>query len=134
MKTRVKARAGRKRNGGLGDGVLHFVRTVYRRALKTLPLYASRYSKKKFSQPQMAACLLLKDYLQLDLRSLEALLSSEPALRETLELTEPPDHSTLCRHASRRVDDFILQPVGTGTVSFIVGPNPGGSDELLPQT
>ena len=40
----------------------------------SLPDYSHRFSPKKFTQPQLFACLVLKEFLQLDYRKLAALL------------------------------------------------------------
>ena len=52
---------------------------VARQALATgqaaLPLYAHRFSPKKFTQPQLFACLVLKTFLKNDYRGVVAHLT-----------------------------------------------------------
>ena len=45
---------------------LTLARTAYDGAKRALPAYAHRFSPKKFTQPQLFACLVLKEFLQLD--------------------------------------------------------------------
>ena len=42
--------------------------------------YAHRFSPKKFTQPQLFACLVLKEFLKLDYRGLSMLLKDAPDL------------------------------------------------------
>ena len=67
----------------------------------TLPRFAHKFSPRRFTLPQLAACVLLKEYRQLDWRGIEALLELSAPLRRTLRLTQTPDFSTLWRFAQR---------------------------------
>jgi hypothetical protein len=67
----------------------------------TLPRFAHKFSPQRFTLPQLAACVLLKEYRQLDWRGIEALLELSPALRHTLQLHRVPDFSTLWRFTQR---------------------------------
>jgi hypothetical protein len=71
-------------------------------ARRCLPAYSHRCSPKKFTQPQLFACLALKEFLNLDYRGVEALLADSPALRAAIGLKETPDFTTL-QKASRRL-------------------------------
>ena len=44
---------------------------------RTLPEYTHRFSPKKFTQPRLVACLVLKDFLRLDYRGLSASLADQ---------------------------------------------------------
>jgi hypothetical protein len=66
-----------------------------------LPLYAHRYSPKKFTQPQLFACLALKEFLQLDYRKLMALLEDCPELCSAIGLTVVPHFTTFQKAAQR---------------------------------
>jgi hypothetical protein len=70
-------------------------------AEESLPLYAHRFSPQRFTLPQLAACVLLKEYRQLDWRGIQALLELSPPLRRCLGLRAVPDYSTLWRFAQR---------------------------------
>lgn len=78
------------------------IRVAYLIGHLALPLYAHRYSPKKFTQPQLFACLVLKEFLQLDYRKLAALLNDSPELCAAIELTTVP-HFTCFQKAARRL-------------------------------
>ena len=67
----------------------------------TLPLYAHRFSPRKFTQPQLFACLALKAVFKTDYRGAEIMLNDLPDLQRLLGLTKVPDHATLHRAAQR---------------------------------
>jgi hypothetical protein len=66
-----------------------------------LPPYAHRYSPKKFTQPQLFACLVLKEFLRLDYRKLSALLIDSPSLCEAIDLKDTPHYTTFQKAARR---------------------------------
>jgi hypothetical protein len=94
--------------------LLRFAQLALQVARPHLPPYGSKYSPKKFTQPSLLACLLVKEYLRQDYRGLEDLLASSAELRVALGLESVPDHSTfhwfmattlrLFRRRSRRGD------------------------------
>jgi len=67
--------------------------------------YAHRFSPKKFTQPQLFAGLVLKQFLKLDYRGLSALLADAPELRNAIALATVP-HFTTFHKASRRLLRF----------------------------
>ena len=75
---------------------------AYVTAKFALPLYAHRCSPKKFTQPQLFACLVLKEFLKLDYRKLAALLVDTPDLCKAIELDKIP-HFTTFQKAARRL-------------------------------
>ena len=85
-----------------------------------LPAYSSRYSQKDFTQPQLFALLILRQFLRTDYRGLTVLLTEWAELRRSLGLTKVPHYSTLA-HASRR----ILADAEAGGLSS--GPRPPSS-------
>lgn len=74
---------------------------AYLVGLITLRLYSSRYSRKTFNQPQLFACLVLKEFLQLDYRKASALLRDTPDLAAVIELKTVPHFTTLQKAAAR---------------------------------
>ncbi len=66
-----------------------------------LPDYAHKFSPKTYTQPQLFACLVLKEFLHRDYRGIEELLRDTPDLAAAIELTKIPDHSTLQKAAKR---------------------------------
>jgi len=71
-------------------------------ARRALPAYAHRYSPKKFTQHQLFACLVLKNFLKTDYRGVVAHLADAPALAAAIELDRLP-HFTTLQKASRRL-------------------------------
>src|ERR1700730_1250278 len=70
-------------------------------ASETLPKYSHACSPKKFTQPQLFACLVLKGFLKTDYRGLVAHLKDCPSLTEAIHLTEVPHYTTLQKAAQR---------------------------------
>jgi hypothetical protein len=56
----------------------------------TLRPYSNRHSRKTFTQPQLFACLVLKEFLQLDYHKLSMLLHDIPELAAAIGLTKTP--------------------------------------------
>ena len=67
-----------------------------------LPQYGSRYSRRDYTQPQLFALPVLRQFLRTDYRGVVALVSEWSELRRALGLEKVPHHSTLA-HASRRI-------------------------------
>jgi len=74
---------------------------AYLIGLTTLRLYSSKFSRKTFNQPQLFACLVLKEFLRCDYRQVSSLLSDSPDLAAVLELTKAPHFTTLQKAAAR---------------------------------
>lgn len=77
-------------------------RVALRVAAGALPAYASAFSKRDFTQHQLFAILVLKQFFKTDYRGIAALLDDLPDLQRTLELTKVPHYSTLC-YAEKRL-------------------------------
>lgn len=60
-----------------------------------LPRYASKFSRKDFTLPQLFACLVLRQFYNLSYRKTEALLRDSPSWRRAIGLRRTPDHNTL---------------------------------------
>lgn len=73
--------------------------TVARRRLRP---YAHKFSPKKYTQPQLFACLVLKTFLKTDYRGLAAHLADCGDIRVALNLQTVP-HFTTPQKASRRL-------------------------------
>lgn len=70
-------------------------------AQDALPPYAHRFSPKKFTQPQLFACLVLKEFLKTDYRGVVAYLEDCPSLGAVIQLDAVPHFSTLHKAADR---------------------------------
>lgn len=77
------------------------MRIAYQWGRSVLPDYAHRFSPRRFTQPQLFACLVLKAFFKLDYRRTEALLIDSGELRRAIGLRHTPDHTTLARAARR---------------------------------
>lgn len=69
---------------------------------RVLRRYAHRNSPKRFSQPQLFACLVLKTFFKTDYRGISQLLDDLPELTATLGLDVVP-HFTTLQKASQRL-------------------------------
>jgi hypothetical protein len=67
----------------------------------TLPDYAHQFSPKTYTQPQLFACLVLKEFLHRDYRGIEELLRDTPELAAVIELKKIPDFTTLQKASQR---------------------------------
>jgi hypothetical protein len=80
-------------------------RAVAREALRlargSLPAYASKYSRKDYTQHQLFALLALKTFFKTDYRGLTQMLDDFAELRQDLGLDAIPHYSTLCYAAKR---------------------------------
>jgi hypothetical protein len=77
------------------------MRTALAIAQEALPAYAHTCSPKRFTQPQLFACLVLKSMLDLDYRGIAALLADCTELRGAVGLTRTPHFTTLQKAAAR---------------------------------
>lgn len=108
-------------------------RLAYRLAQATLPRYSHAKSPHRFTQPQLAACVILGFYLDLSYRDLEEWLLASDRVCAVLELQAVPDHSTLARMFAkltlrqwhdfnrRLLDSLAIEPeeaVAIDTTSF----------------
>jgi Transposase domain (DUF772) len=71
-------------------------------ARQAIPAYASKYSKRDFTQHQLLAMLALEQFFKTDDRGVVALLADLSDLRDTLKLKKVPHHTTLF-HARQRL-------------------------------
>jgi hypothetical protein len=78
--------------------ILQVAHALGKQRLRT---YWHRYSPKKFTLPQLFACLVLKEFLRLDYRKLSALLEDAPSLAATIDLKQVPHFSTFQKAAAR---------------------------------
>jgi hypothetical protein len=84
-------------------------------ARKTFTNYSCPKSPRKFTQPQLVACLVVKEFLRLDFRGLQQRLREWQELRAALALSRTPHFTTFCaaeRRLLRRPDtDRLLTQV-----------------------
>jgi hypothetical protein len=71
-------------------------------AEQALPAYSGVHSPQKYTQPQLFAILVLRQFFKTDYRGIVALLQDMSDLRQALGLRQVPHYSTLC-YAERRL-------------------------------
>jgi Transposase domain (DUF772) len=93
-------------------GLLPFTRIALQVAKAVLPRYRSRFSKHQFTQPQLLTILCLMRYEDWTFREAEVRLGEHHELRQVLQLSSVPDHTTLYRFLQRLDDQVIDRAVG----------------------
>jgi hypothetical protein len=83
--------------------------------------YAHKYSPKKFTQPQLFACLVLKAFFKADYRGIGAKLGDLPELRRALGLGAAPHYTTLQKAAARLLRQPRARRLFHGTVRRYFG-------------
>ncbi len=91
----------------------HFV------AERVLPEHAHKFAPKLYSQPQLFAFQLLKEYLHLDYRSAEEVIGASDRLRRILRLQRTPDYSTLWRFAREKLTPELIEQALAETVGLL---------------
>ena len=69
---------------------------AYELAREFLPEHRSKFSRHDFTQPQLFACLVLREHQKKSYRGIQALLEDAPEWRADIGLSRTPDHNTLC--------------------------------------
>ncbi len=77
------------------------LKLAYDLAWQALPAHDSRFSRQDFTNPQLFACLALREHQRKSFRGIEALLRDSPAWLADIGLSKAPDHNTLCRAFDR---------------------------------
>src|SRR6478752_1086395 len=93
------------------------LQVAYEAACRALPAHRHKYSPKKFTQHQLMACLVLKEFLRLDYRGLADHLADHPDLIRQVGLRAVPHFTTFQKAAarllaavpSRRMFDAVLE-------------------------
>ena len=75
---------------------------AYAVAQGTLPAHSHKFSPKRFTQPQLFVCLVLKVFHKTDYRGIVAILEDSPDLCKAFDLSTVP-HFTTLQKASRRL-------------------------------
>jgi hypothetical protein len=99
--------------------LLTFARLAHEVARRTLPERAHRFAPKRYTQPQLLACVLLKEYLGLDYRTAQETLELSDGLREALGLRAVPDYSTLWRFAHDKATVEVVATALTETIQLL---------------
>ena len=84
-------------------------RVAYLAAQKALPPYSHEKSPHKFTQPQLVACLVLREFFTTDYRGIVGILEDSSDLKKILELKEIPHFTTLQKAAQRLLKKKTMQ-------------------------
>ena len=90
-------------------------------ARRALPAYSHVHSPKTFTQHQLFACLVLKNFLKTDYRGVVAHLADHAGLVATLELTKIPHYTTLQKAAQRLLKSASARRLLEATVRLHMG-------------
>src|SRR4051812_1002204 len=86
------------------------LRAAYELAVPLLPNYASRFSRHDgFTEPQLFACLVLREHQKKSYRGIEALLADSREWLADIGLARVPDHNTLCRAFGRLIRRGLMK-------------------------
>jgi transposase len=77
------------------------LQVAYESACRALPLHSHKYSPKKFTQPQLLACLVFKEFLRVDYRGLADHLADHPDFTGLIGLKVVPHFTTFHKAAAR---------------------------------
>lgn len=75
---------------------------AYLVAKRSLPAYRNKFSPHKFTQHQLAAILILKEFFTADYRGIAGIIEDSSDLRKIMELSATP-HFTTIQKASREI-------------------------------
>ena len=103
--------------------LIRFARLALVIGQDTMPAYSHVKSPRRFTQPQLLACLLLRARLKLTYRATSDLLAASDGLRQAIGLARVPDHSTLQKFAERAVTGNAVDDA-LGALLRRVGPGP----------
>ena len=99
--------------------LLAFAELALTVAERVLSERAHKFAPKRYTQPQLFACLLLKEYLRLDYRSAEEVIGASDRLRGILRLRHAPDYSTLWRFAQAKVTPELIEQALAETIRLL---------------
>ena len=83
---------------------------------EALPAYCHRFSPKVFTQPQLFACLVLKEFFKADYRGIMGILADTPSLRDAIGLKKVPHGTTLQKASQRLLCNAAVQRLLDATV------------------
>src|SRR6267154_220998 len=81
--------------------------------------YSHKNSPKKFTQPQLFACLVLKEFERKDYRGIAQLLSDCSELQQVIGLEQVPHYTTLQKASQRLLKLKHVRKLLTDTVGRI---------------
>ena len=76
---------------------------------EALPQYCHRFSPKVFTQPQLFACLVLKQFFKTDYRGITGILADMPSVCQAIGLQRVPHWTTLQKASKRLLRNAAVQ-------------------------
>jgi hypothetical protein len=106
---------------------VRIAKLAYHIAQQTLPTYSHPKSRHDYTFPQRVACVMLKIYLNYTYRDLEEWLLATDQVRQALQLSRVPDHTTLYRTFAKlsqqqwqQLNDALLQHLSVQEMTVAV--------------
>jgi hypothetical protein len=93
---------------------------AYLTAKRSLPPYRHLKSPKKFTQHQLAAILILREFFKTDYRGIEAIIKDSRDLRKILELRDEVPHFSTLQKAAHRIKKHELDALLRGFLDLAV--------------
>jgi len=90
---------------------------AYVTAQRALPAFSHLKSPKKFTQPQLVTCLVLKEFFRTDYRGIMEILEDSSDLKKILELEEVPHYTTLQKAAHRFTNKKTIDRLLRSTIA-----------------
>lgn len=79
--------------------------------------YSHRFSPKVFTQAQLFACLVLKEFFRTDYRGIVGILADSPHLRQVMGLKKTPHFTTLQKASQRLLGNAPVQALLDATLT-----------------
>jgi hypothetical protein len=89
---------------------VRLAREALKVAEKALPRYSHPFSRRDFTQHQLFAILVLRQFFKTDYRGIVQMLEDFSDLRKALKLKKVPHYSTLCYAQQRLLKKGLSTP------------------------
>ena len=95
-------------------------RAAYKIAKSTLPKYSHTYSPKKFTQPQLFVCLILKIFYKKDYRGIVAILEDSSDICKVFDLKTVPHFTTLQKASKKLLRSAVANKLLKAMVDLVI--------------
>ena len=102
---------------------------AYHIGQRTLPAYASRFSRRDYTLPQLFTLLVLRQFHKTDYRGIVAIMADHPTLCKDLGLTKVPHFTTLQKAERKLLTDAHVAALLAQTVALFFGLAPGSASD-----
>jgi len=96
---------------------------AYRTGKFVLPEYSHTFSPKKFTQPQLFVCLVLKIFYKTDYRGITAILKDSSDIRKAFDLKTVPHFTTLQKRSKKLLRFTVAGKLTKATVRSVIKDN-----------